>query len=185
MKSFLTLFTILFTALTVCACATTSNDKKDLTPQEVAKYQEALDRAPDSIAPGTEFVVTATGDPQDIAAATAPSPEAVVVSRDLTVPAEAYDAFFSQSPAIVLGRVQLDPVRDGNTLLGWRIVKFTQGNFKGVDIQEEDIITRVDGKLPVTPDDYIAAWESMKNASTATVEIQRSVDHFTVTWTKQ
>ena len=114
-------------AISACACATTSNDKKDLTPAEVARYQEAVDQNPSSIPEGTQVIVSVTGDPRDIEAAlnaqAQPVPQAS--QRDFTVDASTYEQFFSASPAMILSRMQLDPVRDGSALLGYRIVKFT------------------------------------------------------------
>ena len=169
---------LLFTAMTVLACATTNNDKRDLTPQEVARFQEEIDKHPSSVPMGTEINVSVTGEmPKDI-------PAQPAVSRDFAVSAADYDAFFADSPAVILGRVTLDPVRDGSALLGYKIVKFNRGKFDGVDLDIGDIIVAIDGKLPKNPDEYFATWEKLKSAQTATVKVLRSVDTFTLTWTK-
>jgi type II secretory pathway component PulC len=165
-------------SLSALGCATTNNDKRDLTPKEVARFQEEIDRHPSSVPIGTEINVSVTGEmPKAV-------PAKPAVSRDFTVPAAEYDAFFADSPAVVLGRVTLDPVRDGSALLGYKIVKFNRGKFEGVDLVENDIIVAIDGKLPKNPDDYFATWEKLKAANTATVKVQRSVDTFTLTWKK-
>ena len=165
-------------SLSALGCATTNNDKRDLTPKEVARFQEEIDRHPSSVPMGTEINVSVTGEmPKAV-------PEKPAVSRDFTVSAAEYDAFFADSPAVVLGRMTLDPVRDGSALLGYKIVKFNRGKFDGVDLTENDIIVAIDGKLPKNPDDYFATCEKLKAADTATVKVQRSVDTFTLTWKK-
>lgn len=167
----------LFFLLHASGCAT-STANHDLSPQEVARYQEAIDKNPSSVPMGTEITVSVSGE------LPAPAPVPQTVARDFTVPAADYDAFFAESPAVILGRLTLDPVRDGNTLLGYRIVKFNRERFDGVDLEQNDIIVAIDGKLPQTPDDYFAAWEKLRAADTATLTVLRSVNTFTLTWKK-
>ena len=157
---------MLSVSISALGCATTNNDKRDLTPKEVARFQEEIDRHPSSVPIGTEINVSVTGE----------MPKAV--------PAADYDAFFAESPAIILGRLTLDPVRDGSAFLGYKIAKFNNGHFDGVDLKENDIIVAIDGKVPRTPDDFFTTWEKLKASDTATVKVQRSVDTFTLTWKK-
>jgi type II secretory pathway component PulC len=166
---------LLFTAMNILACASTP-DKRDLTPQEVARFQEEIDKHPSSVPMGTEINVSVSGE--------MPQPAKPAVERSFTVPSADYDAFFADSPAVILGRVTLDPVRDGSALLGYKIVKFNRGKFDGVDLDIGDIIVAIDCKLPKNPDEYFATWEKLKSAQTATVKVLRSVDTFTLTWTK-
>ena len=169
---------MLSVSLSALGCATTNNDKRDLTPKEVARFQEEIDRHPSSVPIGTELNVSVTGEmPKAV-------PAQPTVSRDFSVPAADYDAFFAESPAIILGRLTLEPVRDGSAFLGYKIAKFNNGHFDGVDLKENDIIVAIDGKVPRTPDDFFTTWEKLKASDTATVKVQRSVDTFTLTWKK-
>ncbi len=165
----------------VTACASTKREKKDLTAEAVAKYQEALDKSESSVPLGTQLTVSVSGDmPKQF-----DNPSSDVPSRTFNVPAEAYDAFFTQSPGEVFTWVELEPIQDGGTLLGYRIVKFKGQSFPSVDLRENDIIVKVNGQVPRDPDIYFAEWEKMKNSNKATLDIQRSVDRFTLTWIKQ
>lgn len=172
------------------ACATSSSPK-EMSAKDEARFAAAIDKAdaenPPKLQPGDTITVSigesAAADPA--VHVTAPQPEAKPVSaepaRAFNVSRADYDAFFAQSPAIVLGRLTLEPIQDGITLLGYRIKDIK--SFEGVDLQKEDIIVGLDGKMPRTPDAYFESWQAAKAASKCTVNIQRGTDRFDLVWT--
>ena len=179
-SAFTAILSLTLAASLTAACAPAPKDKKELTASEVAKYQEALDSSAHAVPMGTELTVSVSGDAPSALPDNVPANPA----RDIVVPAADYDAFFDASPAVILARVSLEPIRDGNTLLGYKIVKFNDKAFDGVDLREDDIIVAIDHKLPNTPDDYFDAWQKLKASNKASIDVQRSVSKFSITWTK-
>lgn len=164
----------------VLGCASTGT-RHEMSAADEARYAAAIDEAeaqtPSAISPDATYVVS-YGDALDV------NQDAVTktheTSREFEVSRADYDAFFAQSPAIVLGRMTLDPITDGGKLLGYRVTQLTP--FEGVDLQNEDIIIGIDGVLPQTPDDYFERWQAAKAASQCTVNIQRGVDRHDLVW---
>ena len=173
------LFFLLFATLT--ACATTSSSKGQLSPKEEARYAAAIQKAeaeqPSAISDNEKYVVSVGPSAAQTAAETLnlSSPE-----RSFNVSREEYDAFFAQSPAVILSRMKLSPIQDGGSFLGYRIVSIKQ--FQGVDLEVNDIIVGIDGVLPANPDVFFNSWEKAKKSSKCTVNVQRSLDRFDLTW---
>ena len=165
-------------------CAS-NQQKTTMTAADEARYAEAIEREdtkqPPVIEPGETVIVNATGDVSEGALAEDTIAEKPAISRSFSVPRAEYDAFFAQSPAVVLGRVELEPIQDGTTLLGYRI-KSIRKPFEGVDLQSNDIIVGIDGVMPRTPDDYFKRWETAKASNACRVNIQRDVDRFDLVW---
>lgn len=166
--------------LFVSGCATT-RQAKEMSAAEEARYAAAIEdaevRAPSPVAEGDVFVVT-TGESAE--EALAQIQEVPAVSRHFKVSRADYDAFFAQSPAAVLARMQLEPITDGGTLLGYRVRELRR--FAGVDLQKGDIIIGIDGVMPRTPDAYFERWEKAKSGSGCTVNVQRDLERFELVW---
>ncbi len=170
----------------MAGCASKQN-KSTMTAAEEARYAAAIEsedaQQPPIIDTGETVIVNATGnisegaiaDREDNVSEAASTP--VQPSRTFKVPRSEYDDFFAQSPAVLLARLELDPIRDGTTLLGYRI-KSIREPFAGVDIRENDIILGIQ-----TPDDYFSSWEKAKASNECRVKIQRDVDRFELVWT--
>ncbi len=150
-----------------------------MSAKDEARYAAAIEKAeavePSAIPPDAVYVVT-YGDVDEPVLNAAPNAPA----RSFDVAQNDYDAFFSQSPAVILARLSLDPIVDGGKLLGYRIVSIQP--FDGVDLQKEDIIIGVDGVLPKNPDDYFNSWQKAKSASGCVVNIQRGLDRHDLVW---
>lgn len=163
-------------------CASTSN-KKEMSPKEEARYVAAIEKAeaehPSKIHEGDEFIVS-IGEAAAADATTVSSAQLPTIDRSFSVSKDVYDDFFSKSPAVILGRMKLDPITDGGTLLGYRVKDLKP--FKGVDLADEDIIIGIDGKLPKNPDEYFNSWEKAKAANSCKVNIQRGTDRFDLVW---
>ena len=176
----------------MAGCASKQN-KSTMTAAEEARYAAAIENAdaqqPPMIETGETVIVNATGnisegalaDREDNAVESQNTP--VQPSRSFKVSRSEYDDFFTQSPPpVILSWFDLDPVRDGTSLLGYRI-KSIRKPFEGVDIRANDIIVGIDGVMPQTPDNYFSSWEKAKASNTCRVNIQRDVDRFDLTWT--
>ena len=171
------------------SCASTKSSA-EMSAKDEARYKAAIEKAdqenPPPIQMGEKVVVNMSGssDMEAMAMAEAESglaEPAPGVKRDFEVSRESYESFFNQSPAVVLGRMVLEPIHDGTSLLGYRIKSLNQP-FEAVDLQDEDIIVGLGGKVPRTPDDYFTQWQTCKTALKCVVNIQRGVDRFDLTW---
>lgn len=172
---------LVMVVLLVSGCATT-RQVKEMSAAEEARYAAAIEEAevksPSPLEEGDVIVVT-TGETAEEALSRL-QPEVPAVSRRFKVPRAEYDAFFSQSPAVVLARMQLEPITDGGTLLGYRVLKLKR--FAGVDLQDGDIIVGIDGVMPRTPDAYFERWEKAKTGSGCVVNVQRDLERFELVW---
>ena len=176
--------------LAICGLASgcaARQDKKTMTAAEEARYAAAIEQAemenPSPIQPGDEIVVNMSGDPA-AAQSVISAPESqtpAAPARSFEVSRAEYDSFFAQSPAVILARLELEPIMDGTSLLGYRIRSIKEP-FDGVDIRANDIVIGIDGVMPRTPDDYFKRWETAKGASSCKVNIQRDVDRFDLVW---
>ena len=167
--------------LLACGCATT-RQVKEMSAAEEARYAAAIEEAevksPSPLEEGDVIVVT-TGETAEEALSHIQQ-DVPVVSRSFKVPRAEYDAFFAQSPAVVLARMQLEPIVDGGSLLGYRVRKLKR--FAGVDLQDGDIIVGIDGVMPRTPDAYFDRWEKAKAGAKCVVNVQRDLERFELVW---
>ena len=179
----------------VCGCA--SGSVKEMSAKDEARYAAAIEKSeaehPSAIQEDTRYVV-AVGEgaaaqagaelqmPQQEQNAEVSQNDAdAAPARTFSVSRPMYDTFFAQSPAVILGRMTLDPIVDGGVLLGYRVKDLKA--FSGVDLADDDIIIGINGQLPKTPDDYFNRWEEAKNGSGCTVNIQRGMTKFDLIWT--
>ncbi len=162
-------------------CASTSS--KEMSAKDEARYAAAIERAeaehPSAIPEGSEYVV-AIGEVAAVDVQAKTADEMPAIARTFSVSRSEYDAFFAQSPATILGRMSLDPILDGGSLLGYRVKNLK--TFSGVDLSDEDIIIGINGKLPQNPDEYFTQWEAAKASNECSVNIQRGVDRFELVW---
>lgn len=191
MKKGLLIGTAVIFVLTSCA----STGNKEMSAKDEARYAAAIEKAeaehPSKIHEGDEYIVTigesAAADAAAVSNAVSNtnasadhSKNAAEIKRSFSVSKNDYDAFFSKSPAVILGRMKLDPITDGGTLLGYRVKELKP--FQGVDLINEDIIVGIDGVLPKNPDEYFNSWEKAKAANTCKVNVQRGTDRFDLVW---
>ncbi|MBR4985548.1 MAG: hypothetical protein IKY83_07410 [Proteobacteria bacterium] len=171
---------VLFVSLLVCGCAA-SHQVKEMSAADEARYATAIEEAdvksPSPVEAGDVFVVTTGETAEDALAYIQDTPS---VSRKFTVARADYDAFFAQSPAVILARMQLEPVTDGSSLLGYRVRDIKR--FEGVDLQQNDIITGIDGVMPRTPDAYFERWEAARKGNRCVVNVQRDLERFELVW---
>ena len=160
-------------------CASSSSTK-EMSEKDEARYKEAIEKAdaenPPQIEVGDSIIVN-MGRSDNVPVVE----QAPAVKRSFDVSREEYDAFFNQSPAVILGRMVLEPIHDGPSLLGYRIKSLSKP-FEGVDLVSEDIIVGINGKMPRNPDEYFNQWQSSKADSECVVNIQRGVDRFDLSW---
>ena len=174
-----------FTGLAMILCWTgcaSSSSPAHMSAKDEARYEAAIIKAdeenPPSIQVGDTIVVNmGSSDNRIPVDAEAPAP---ALRRNFEVDRQAYDDFFNQSPAVILGRMQLDPIRDGTSLLGYRIKEIK--SFEQVDLIKNDIIVGINGTMPKTPDEYFAQWQAAKESAHCVVNIQRGTERFDLTW---
>ena len=174
-----------FAGLIMLLCWTgcaSSSAPAQMSAKDEARYEAAIQKAdaenPPTIGIGDTIVVNMGSSNNSVPVAIeAPEP---VLMRNFEVSRQAYDDFFNQSPGVILGRMKLDPIRDGTSLLGYRIKDIKP--FEQVDLTKDDIIVGINGTMPKTPDEYFNQWQSAKENSHCVVNIQRGTERFDLTW---
>lgn len=74
-----------------------------------------------------------------------------------------------------LSNVETEPARDGERFVGFRIVRFFEGDarFAGIDLHAGDTVTHVNGRRIERPEDALAAWNELRVASELVVRFLR------------
>lgn len=84
--------------------------------------------------------------------------------------------FLDRSPASFLRNVTSEPRVEGGRFRGWTLVSFYPGDprFVGIDLQQGDVITRINGKPIEQPDQFILVWQELRSARELRVDLLRS-----------
>lgn len=92
--------------------------------------------------------------------------------------------FMENGPAYVLQQVPVEPVLDGNELLGYRVRAFFPADprFDKVDIEPGDVITAINGRSLERPDHFFAVWESLESTPRVQVDVIRGNTMRTLSW---
>lgn len=186
MMSRLCLPTILLLVAAFSLSCTQNKPQPTMTAADEEAYAIAIEREDAKQAPKValaESIVVGIGpksqgdDSQLPVDLTAPQ-----VKRQIDVLQNNYEAFFAEGPAVVLGRLELEPVRDGSELLGYRITNIRE-TFEGVDLMEDDIIVGINGTLPKNPDQYFEQWQKLQQyKAPVRLQVQRKLDRFEIVW---
>ena len=171
-------------AIVICGLlAGCASSTKEMSAKDEARYAAAIEKAeaehPSAIPEGSTYVV-AVGEAAALDVQAQNASDMPTIERPFSVPRAEYQAFFAQSPAVVLARMTLDPITDGGKLLGYRVKDLKP--FTGVDLANEDIIVGIDGVLPQNPVEYFNSWENAKSSNGCKVNVQRGMDQFDLVW---
>jgi type II secretory pathway component PulC len=135
----------------------------------------------DAVEPGSE----ATARPVAVASvATAATNEAP--GGDSTRPAQAaatrhqigraaLDAVLDRGLGVFLGRVEVEPAREGDRVIGYRLVGYRRADdaLARSGLRPGDILTRVNGQAVLRPEHAFAVWQGLRVASGVSVEYLR------------
>ena len=93
------------------------------------------------------------------------------------------DLFIRKGPQHALKLLTVSPAFQGNRFIGYEVLGFTN---KGVSLsgalKPGDIITTVNNRNIVRPEDYMAAWESLKSCDTVQVKLIRKGETVEMKW---
>ena len=120
---------------------------------------------------------TAARDPLPSAAVATPRPPG---ERTGTIARAALDAVLAAGPPMFLRGFEVTRHLDGRGEFdGWKIVQFLPSDrFAGVDLQPDDVIGEVNGRVLSRPDDLQAVWDELPRASELAISVRRGAARF-------
>lgn len=94
------------------------------------------------------------------------------------------DRFIEHGPRYPLTLVQVQPSLDGGQFRGFQVVAITDEGTKvfGDALQTGDVVVKVNDRSLARPENYMAAWESLKECDTLSVELVRNGQTVTASW---
>ncbi len=92
------------------------------------------------------------------------------------------DELLAQGPAYVLAMVQSDSHKVDGRFVGFRIVSFRVDLDPCIDLREDDVIIRVNGKSIERPEHYFEVFETLKTAHRVQFDIQRDGTFLVLTY---
>ena len=93
------------------------------------------------------------------------------------------DSFIEFGPQYALKLVTVTPAFQGRRFVGYEVVGF---NPKGASLAQAlkrgDIVTKINNRSIVRPEDYMAAWESLKSCESLRVKLIRAGEAIELEW---
>jgi len=124
-----------------------------------------------------------TETPLGQSADTMPAPvQRVCTDSEFTIGRAALDEILSAGPAGVLASVQTDSVVDDGRFVGFRIVSFRVEVDPCLDLREEDVLTRVNGRVIERPEHYFEVFEALRSAKEIRFDLIRDGEPMTLTY---
>ena len=113
--------------------------------------------------------------PVAIMAAPAPVVDKEARTSTGTIPRTALTHMLDEAPGRFLQHVEIVPRFRSGRFHGWRLVSFFPGDprFSAVDLQSGDVVTAVNGQPIEQPDQLMKVWESLRQDSALTVNVER------------
>lgn len=87
----------------------------------------------------------------------------------------ALERFLGEGPSYALALVQVQPSFQGGRFEGFQIVSFSNEgqSIAGSVLKPGDVVVRINRRAISRPEDYMAAWESLKGCAEVTLQIVR------------
>jgi S1-C subfamily serine protease len=88
----------------------------------------------------------------------------------------ALDAVLDRGLGAFLGRLELEPAREGDRFVGYRLVAYRRPGDALAEsgLQPGDVLTRVNGQAVVRPEHAFTVWQALRVASGVSVEYLRA-----------
>jgi S1-C subfamily serine protease len=125
--------------------------------------------------------VTETSLDQGAEAMPAPA-QRICTDSDFAIGRAALEEVLSAGPAGVLASVQTDSVVDDGKFVGFRIVSFRVEVDPCLDLREEDVLTRVNGRVIERPEHYFEVFEALRTAKEIRFDLLRDGEPVTLTY---
>ena len=93
------------------------------------------------------------------------------------------DRFIKNGPRYALKLVNVQPAFEGRPFIGYKVVGFspTGRHLKGI-LEQGDIVVAVNERAIVRPEDYMAAWESLKTCDKVQINVLRKGEPVSMSW---
>lgn len=145
-------------------------------PQEGEAFSEfaPMPKGPKPVE-GYQGAAPAEADASPVAAAEALPAEGGQRGAGSAIQRAALDRFLGQGPSYALALAQVQPSFQAGRFEGFQIVSFSpEGqSLLGATLRPGDVVVRVNRRSISRPEDYMAAWESLKGCAEVTVQIVR------------
>ncbi len=184
--------TLMIAALALCACAPSLESARPQTGESVLGGPDRTDEEREANrAALAELRARAETAPQPPPAAEPPpvvvlAPELPqALTADGALKGSIVDAFVAQGPHALLGAVSVVPARQSTDgVSGFRIESFNRGGefLTAAGLQVDDVVTRVNGRSIVMPDDFMAVWAGVPEAESLRVDVSRAGEPVVLEW---
>jgi type II secretory pathway component PulC len=167
-------------ALVLCACTTAKPKEEEQILYTPPAGEEAL--RPE-VPAGPSVMEGPAAPPITNEPPTQPAPP---VNDAMTVKREELRMLQQRGPAFLLAQVQVQPVKDtSGKFAGYAIQAFTPEAKQRLTpaLALGDVITHLNGIRMKRPEDYMAAWKLLSNASEVRIDFLRADQPSTVIWT--
>lgn len=96
----------------------------------------------------------------------------------------ALERFVAHGPGYALQLVQVQPAFSGGRFTGFQIVAVSEegSRLMGGALQPGDVVVRVNRRAISRPEDYMAAWESLKGCGEVSLQIMRGGQPMELVW---
>jgi type II secretory pathway component PulC len=165
-------------ALVLCACSTAKAEKDD---QTTLYEPPAGEEAARPEVPSGPSVVEGPREPEPTV-----EPAVATPSAAMTVKREELKLLQQRGPAYLLAQVQTRPAKNAQgKFTGHAIQAFTPEAKTRLSppLEVGDVITHLNGVRMKSPEDYMAAWQMLGNASEVRIDFLRADQPSTVIWT--
>jgi len=93
------------------------------------------------------------------------------------------DRFIKNGPRYALKLVNVQPAFEGSRFIGYKVVGFSSNgkHLRGI-LERGDIVVAVNEHAIVRPEDYMAAWESLKTCDKVQLNLLRKGEPLSMSW---
>ena len=97
------------------------------------------------------------------------------------------DSFMRRGPAFALTQVAVEPVHGKSGFEGYRIASLTPSvsAFLQTQVRQGDVLTHLNGIKIERPDDYLQAWNRLKEAPVLSIDFVRDGEKMSARWQVQ
>lgn len=151
-----------------------------MQPDEGPAQEPPADAPNASIPSGPPVLVDEVGQGEAVEPAQA-ADGAVSLSRGMV------GEFMKHGPAFALTQVVVEPVHGESGFVGFKVVSASREaqEFLRPHVKTGDVITHLNGVRVERPDDYLRAWNALKDTSVIRIDFVRDNESSVATWAVQ
>lgn len=116
-----------------------------------------------------------------------PSDDAAAIAASATtegIPRAALQAFTRQGPRRPLELLQVQPAFQGSRFIGYRVMALNDEGARhfGAALRPGDVVLSVNKRAIASPEEYMAAWNSLKDCDELSVKLIRGEETVELSW---